>query len=140
MKFLNYLNEGYGTKGLELDPKDKPPEMSGGNYVFYHGTTAKTAQIIITNKLLKQTKGWGIGITTTYRDAEPYALMKSLDTKDKKAVLKIELDKDWVDKQEIHREVGGHGVNQFLIQGDIPPSAIRNIKVLTQHEISKLFK
>ena len=147
MKFNQYINErqpisipGYSSIGLELHPKDTPPEIVNGNYILYHGTTAKTAKTIITNRLLKQTKGWGIGITTTYRDAEPYALMKSLDIKDRKVVLRIEVDKEWLDAQEIHREIGGRGVNQFLIQGDIPSGAIKSIRALKQNEITKLFK
>jgi hypothetical protein len=118
-----------------LEPQDTPPETdSRGNYIVYHGTILSTAKEIIKTKLVKQSSGWGTGITTTPWEAKGYAGMKRIDvggleTGEKAAVLQIVIDKNWFHKQVIQREVGGHGKNEFLIRGDIVPKAIKKIKI-----------
>ena len=129
------MGQGEDVWEVLLMPQDTPPETdSRGNYILYHGTILSTAKEIIKTKLVKQSSGWGTGVTTTPWEAKGYAGMKRVDvggleTGEKAAVLQMVIDKDWLHKMVIQREVGGHGKNEFLIRGDIVPKAIKKIKI-----------
>ena len=135
MRFNQYLTERkrvpLWTVASEFNTKDTYPAMSadGKCYVFYHGTTRANAKSIMAGKTIKGSPGWGSGVATTHHDASIYGTMKSMETKSKSVTLEIEIYKDWLDRQEFTREIGGHGINQFLVRGDIPPEAIRSIKI-----------
>jgi len=130
-----HLGTGPDVWDILLEPQDAPPETdSRGNYILYHGTILSTAKEIIKTKLVKLSKGWGTGVTTTPWEAKSYAGMKRIDvgglkTGEKAAVLQMVIDKDWFHKQVVQREIGGHGKNEFLIRGDIVPQAIKKIKI-----------
>jgi hypothetical protein len=130
-----HMGQGSDVWEVLLEPQDTPPETdSKGNYILYHGTILSTAKEIIKTKLVKLSKGWGTGVTTTPWEAKSYAGMKRIDvggleTGEKAAVLQMVIDKDWLHKQVMQREVGGHFKNEFLIRGDIVPKAIKKIKI-----------
>jgi hypothetical protein len=120
------------TLASELHPKDTVPSLTddGQYYLFYHGTTDKIARDIISSGMIKKSPGFGSGIATTRKDAYPYASMKAIDTKNKPVILQLEISKKWLDDQRVTREVGGHGINQFLVRNDIPTDAIRVIRAV----------
>jgi len=130
-----HMGSGPDVWDILLEPQDTAPETDvKGNYILYHGTVLSTAKEIIKTKLVKLSKGWGTGVTTTPWEAKGYAGMKRIDvgglkTGEKAAVLQMVIDKDWFHKQVIQREIGGHGKNEFLIRGDITPQAIKKIKI-----------
>lgn len=119
-------------KGTGDDPHDTdaPPERTpNGDYVFYHGTDLNNATKILSERRIGL-DNWGLaGINTTISNAQTYASIKGSSTKSPSTVLKIIVDKNWFQQQQVTREVGGNGKDSWLIQGEIPPSAIKSINI-----------
>jgi hypothetical protein len=120
-------------KGTGDDPheQDTPPQMLGDNYVVYHGTNMIFAQQIMAQRRVAHDDIGYCGICTTPRAASVYASMKSDAKKNiPSVVLSLVLDGKWLNQQEITREVGGSGKDQWLLGiKEIPPQAIKDIKI-----------
>lgn len=132
MKFRQWLEAEWpvpwplrqGT-GERIKDRDTPPEVTPtGDYILYHGTCGSTARIILKEQRLLRDDIGVVGVTTIPGQASVFACMKyAKDRSPSNAptVLKAVIDKDWLLKQEITREVGGSGHDQWLIRaGEVP--------------------
>ncbi len=122
------LRQGTGEKTRD---RDTAPEVTpAGDYILYHGTCGSTARIILEeHRLLRDNMGV-VGVTTIPGQASVFACMKyAKDRSPSNAptILKILIDKDWLLKQEIKREIGGSGRDQWLIQADKVP--LKDVKI-----------
>lgn len=147
MKFSKWLNEVKGwdfpwpiRPGVGEDPTeaDAPPKLtSSGDYVLYHGTAGSLARKIMEERRILHDDWKRVGITTTPSEAWDYALMKSLDLRsdyddveNAGTVIRVVIDKNWLTKQSVEREVGGTGKNTWLINvPELPSSAIKDIEI-----------
>lgn len=69
-----------------------------------------------------------VGITTTASAAGVYAAMKIKKPNNPGVVLRLVIDKGWLMSQQITRETGGSGYDQWLIDTPaIPPEAIKEL-------------
>lgn len=110
--------------------KDNPPALSGRDYVVYHGTNIQNARQIFKNRTLLHDDIGVVGFTTTPSAAGVYAAMKIKRPNNPGVVLRIELDADWFLQQDISREGGGSGYDQWLIHVDkVPPQAIKRLEL-----------
>lgn len=135
---MNWLKrsqwEGWpGRQGTGDDPRDAdthPERTSNGDYVFYHGTDLNTATKIIKERRIGP-DNWGkAGINTTSSNAQQYASMKASATRSPSTVVRLVVDRQWFQQQEVTREVGGNGRDSWLISGgEIPPQAIKDIHI-----------
>lgn len=120
--------------GDEPHPGDTPPQvLPDGHYVLYHGTNMTNARKIIEQRrVLKDDIGY-VGICTTPRAAGTYAAMKASAKEDNASVvLRLIVDKDWFLSQEISREGGGSGKDQWLIHAEeMPPEGIRALSIFS---------
>ena len=121
-------------QGTGDDPHagDTPPEvLPDGSYIFYHGTNMPNARKIQEQRRVLKDDIGSVGICTTPRAAGTYATMKSSAKENiPSVVLRLIIDKDWFLSQELTREGGGGGKDQWLINTeDIPPEAIRAISI-----------
>jgi hypothetical protein len=137
-KKVQWPCEWPNRQGTGDDPHagDTPPEiLPDGHYLLYHGTNMVNAKKILEQrKITKDDMGY-VGICTTPSAAGTYASMKSsqnrgLPEDNPSVVLRLIVDKDWFLKQEISRECGGRGRDQWLIHSEeMPPEAIRAISI-----------
>jgi hypothetical protein len=112
-----------------INDNDNPPQRtSNGDYIVYHGTNIINARVIFKNRQLKFDNMGVVGISTHPSRADVFGAMKA-----KKGVpgvvLQIVIDKGWLEAQDITREVGGSGRDQFLIHAEVPPEAIKDIQL-----------
>jgi len=145
MKFREWLTEVWDFPwpvrpdiGEDPTEKDTPPELTAsGDYILYHGTAGSLARKILDERRILHDDWKKVGITTTPKEAWSYGQMKSLDLRkndddedNAPTVLRVIIDRDWLTKQQIHREVGGAGINTWLIDVlEIPSSAIKDIRI-----------
>lgn len=119
-------------KGTGDDPReqDTPPiRTANGDFILFHGTSLKRAKQIADERMIRP-DNWGTaGVNTTASNAGTYAAMKASKEKDRSAVLRLVVDKSWLMQQEITREVGGNGRDSWLISGEIPSAAIKQISI-----------
>jgi len=119
--------------GTGDDPRvgDTPPEVISGDYVLYHGTNMPNAEKILELKRIFNDDMGRVGITTTPKAAGVYAAMKASAKNDiPSVVLRLVVDNNWLLTQEITRETGGSGKDQWLISAqEIPPQAIKTINI-----------
>jgi len=115
--------------------RDVPAMLTeDGDYIVYHGTSWKLSAKIISERTLLHDDMRCVGITTHPSEASIYGIMKAMkegkNPKNPSTVLRVVIEKEWLDSQTIQREVGGSGRNQFLINIDkVPPEAIKDICV-----------
>ena len=120
-------------KGTGDEPHafDTPPELIQGDYILYHGTNMPYAKSILEQRRVTK-DDWGkVGICATPKAAGIYAAMKA-SAKDNipSVVLRMVIDKKWFLSQEVTREGGGSGKDQWLIESEeIPPNAIKVIGI-----------
>ncbi|MDD5053633.1 MAG: hypothetical protein PHO27_12935 [Sulfuricurvum sp.] len=122
--------------GEQPNDKDVPPEVTRGDFILYHGTSDIAAASIVKSKTIKPDDIGSVGIATTPIAAKTYATHK-IGKGNKPTILKMVIDKDWMVKQQVRHEIGGHGHSAFLIQPDyklgikatIPSEAIKSIEV-----------
>ncbi len=134
MNFKLWLQESWfplrSGGGDKIHSKDSPPQLTAsGDYILYHGTNIVNARKIFKTRTLLRDDIGSVGITTHPSRADVFGVMKA-----KKGipsvVLRLIIDKQWLDAQEISREVGGSNLDQFLIHTDaIPSEAIKDIKL-----------
>jgi hypothetical protein len=145
MKFSKWLNEVKGwdfpwpvRPGVGEDPteKDDPPELTpSGDYVLYHGTATSLARKILDERRILHDDWKMVGVTTTPSEAWSYGQMKAIDLRkenpeEEPVVLRVVIDRGWLEGQEIQREVGGTGINTWLINVvEVPSSAIKDLRV-----------
>lgn len=138
MQFKKWLEVQWSTpwpnrKGTGDDPHDQdaPPNLtSAGDYVLYQGTNMTNAKKILAQRTIQFDDIGSVGVTTTPRAAGVFAAMKASARNDEPSVvLQLVVDKDWFLKQDISREVGGGGKDQWLLKAEIPSSAIKQIKI-----------
>ena len=137
MSFKNWLNEVEWSipwpyrQGTGDNPREKdiPPELTAEkDYVLYHGTNIKNTRSIFKTKTLLHDDIGVIGISTTPSEAGVFAAMKTKHPNNPGTILRLVIDKNWLLQQEITREVGGSGRNQWLINvSKIPPHVIKQL-------------
>ncbi len=114
--------------GDEPHSQDTPPHMENGDYVLYHGTHLLSAENILHTHRINHDDWHCVGVCTTPSAAQTYASMKAKTYKS--AVLRVVVRREWLTQQEITREVGGGGKDQWLIRVDcMPPEAMRDIRI-----------
>ena len=116
--------------------RDVPPtRTTKGDFILYHGTSDKAANKIIKSKTILPDDIGSVGIGTTPEAVTTFAVHKI--GKGKPTTLKITISKDWLSKQELRHEGGGHD-SAFLIipkggvRANIPPNAIKDISILSK--------
>jgi len=131
LKFKLWLESWFPlSHGDKIHTADNPPQLtSNGDYILYHGTNMANARKIFKSRKLIRDDIGSIGISTTPSRADVFGAMKAKKG-NPSVVLRIIVDKEWLDSQEISREVGGSGRDQFLIRTDVMPSeAIKDIQL-----------
>lgn len=121
--------------GEEPGPEDVAPERTpAGDFVLYHGTSNQAAEQIVREGRLRADGLGSVGVGTQPSDVSVYAAMKSREGGGS-AILRVELDKNWVAQNQVTHEVGGSGHGQFLFRsrGGIPPEAIKSIRVVRRN-------
>ena len=118
--------------GDDPRPQDTPPELTPeGDYILYHGTNVTNFRSINKTRELKHDDLHLVGITTTPSAAGTYAAMKiKRNPSNPSVVVRLVVDKNWLLKQEMSREAGGSGKDQWLLHVDkIPSHAIKGLDV-----------
>jgi hypothetical protein len=148
-EILKTLEEKFGKKegswnnfplrtdiGEQPSVKDVPPRVTkDGDFILYHGTSDVAADQIIQSRTIKADDIGSVGIATIPEAAQTYATHKIGEGKP--TILEVVVDKNWLSKQQLRHEIGGHGHSAFLINPDyksktkatIPPEAIKDVKV-----------
>jgi tRNA nucleotidyltransferase (CCA-adding enzyme) len=130
--------------GEQPTAKDVPPKVTGtGDFILYHGTSDIAAKQIIQSRIIKPDDIGSVGIATIPEAAETYATHKV--GQGEPTILELTVSKDWLSKQQLRHEVGGHGHSAFLIgpnyklgiKATIPPEAIKSVQV---YDRGKTFK
>ena len=116
--------------GDEPHDGDTPPQTTPeGDYVLYHGTNMINAQHIVKARQIDHDDWHCVGVTTTPSAAQVFGCMKARKG-NASVILRIVVRKLWLLTQEITREIGGSGKDQWLIRTEkMPPHAIKDIRI-----------
>lgn len=101
--------------GMRPNSSDTPPQRTPeGDFVLWHGTSRDSAANIVKEKRIRPDDLNVVGVGTHRGAVSSFSVMKG---KDKGVAVRAVVDKDWlVNNAIVHREVGGSGHDQFLIQ------------------------
>jgi len=137
--FENTSWEGFPLRsdiGQQPTEKDTPPKRTPeGDFILYHGTSRDAAKKIIDTRTLLADDIGCVGVGTIPDAVSTFAAHKQ--EAGGAVILQIVVDKDWMAKQQIRHEGGGHH-SAFLIYGErpkvkmakIPSEVIKKIQII----------